>query len=83
LLCNGRYIDGYIRAVTRQRLGKRFPEARNEHNNRGAVSSVWSVSRYKQGARLDQVDSVPECVKTGLEPEAKELLLSEPLSGNV
>jgi hypothetical protein len=68
-------------AISGQRLGKHFPVATDESNDRIAVFSIWSVLRcYKQGTRLE-LSSVRESVKRGLEPEAQTVL--EPLPGNI
>jgi hypothetical protein len=53
LLCNDHEMDGYIRAVSGQRLGKHFPAA-TDTNATIKLFSMWSVPRgYKHGTRLE------------------------------
>jgi hypothetical protein len=71
LLCNDSEVGRYTGAFLDNGSVNTFPQ-RYERNTKRVVFSVWSVPRcYKQGTNLELVSSVRECVKRGLESEAK------------
>jgi hypothetical protein len=72
LLCDYREIGEYTRDVSRQRLGKHFPAATNRRATIDVLLersvSMWSVPRsYLEEKWGDQISSVSESVKKGLE----------------
>jgi hypothetical protein len=89
-------MGGYSRAVlgngsinTFLFLGGRFLIMQQlDYNNRRAVFSMWSMLRCcKQGTRSVnsqlKASSARESAKRGLDPEAEEEPLLEPLPGNI
>jgi hypothetical protein len=83
-------MGGYARVVSGKRLGKHVPAATDTRatDTRATKEEMCFLCGQcrdviSKGQGYSSVSSVWESVKRGLEPEAEELPLLEPLPGNV
>jgi hypothetical protein len=74
MLCNDREMDGYTSSVSRQRLGKHVPAAKDTIATIEELCFLCGPCRdvISKGQGQFVVSSVRESVKRGLEPEAEE-----------